>query len=150
MNVYMITAVLLFCILISSCSKQNSEVKLKSPAKENAGNSGDKYTNDKQAEDRSGLMQIASKDAKAHEGDSLRVVGIVADVYEGPKVVYLNFEKKFPKNTFSCAIFAGSLGRFGDVKSLAGKKVEVTGKITSFRNKPQMILWTQEQIRVLE
>ena len=150
MNTYMTTVVLLVCIFISSCSKQNSEVKLKSPAKEHAGSKGDELTTGMQAEDRSGLMQITSKDAKAHEGDSLRVVGTVADVYEGPTVIYLNFDRKFPKNTFSCTIFSGSLDRFGDLKSLAGKKVEVTGKITSFRNKPQMILWTQEQIKVLE
>ncbi|MBX7041487.1 MAG: hypothetical protein K1X85_01185 [Ignavibacteria bacterium] len=150
MNKYMTTAVLSISIFISSCSKQKGEVRISNSSAEHTGDTSLETRAGVQETDGRGLMLIQSKDAKAHEGDSLRVVGTVADVYEGPKVVYLNFEKKFPRNTFSCTIFAGSLDRFGDVKSLAGKKVEVTGKITIFRNKPQMILWTKEQIRVLE
>jgi len=93
---------------------------------------------------------ITSREVKAHIGDSLTIKGFVADVYVSEKVTYLNFENKFPKNIFSCAIFSSKAEAFGDLSKYKSKEVEVTGKITTYKNKPQVILNSPDQIKILK
>lgn len=134
--------------LISSCTKnEQEEIKIRNVETEKA-NPNAIENNEKSSN--ANTEAISCNDASKHVGDSLTVRGYVADVFESEKVSYLNFGKKFPRNVFTCTIFAGSAGSFGKLKKYRGRQVEVTGKITSFKNKPQMILWTEAQIRILE
>ena len=94
--------------------------------------------------------KITSREVNAHIGDSLTIKGFVADVYVSEKVSYLNFENKFPKNIFSCAIFSSKAEAFGDLSKYKSKEVEVTGKITTYKNKPQVILNSPDQIKILK
>lgn len=95
-------------------------------------------------------VSVSSADAAEFAGDSLTVTGFVADVFENDKVTYLNFDRKFPRSTFTCAIFSGSREKFGNIPAYKGRKVQVTGKITMYRKKPQMILWNESQIKIIE
>ncbi|MEO8665423.1 MAG: hypothetical protein ABI462_07990 [Ignavibacteria bacterium] len=95
------------------------------------------------------LKTISSKEVKQHVGDSLNIDGFIADIYLSDKVAYLNFENKFPKNLFTCAIFAGRMEEFGDLSKFKGKNVRVTGKITTYKNKPQVILNSKDQIKII-
>ncbi|MDZ4711637.1 MAG: hypothetical protein SGI89_04860 [bacterium] len=97
----------------------------------------------------SGLYKISAKEVKDYIGDSLLISGYVADLYLGEKVAYLNFENKFPKNTFSCVIFSGKFNEFGDLSKFKGKNVEVTGRISVFKGKPQTILNSPDQIKII-
>ena len=98
----------------------------------------------------SSVKVISSKEVKGHIGDSLTIRGYVADVYVTEKVSYLNFEFKFPKNIFSCAIFSSNAGAFGDLSKYKGKIVEVTGKITTYKSKPQVILSSPDRIKIIK
>ncbi|MEO8447883.1 MAG: hypothetical protein ABI528_10330 [bacterium] len=98
----------------------------------------------------SGLHKISAKEVKDYIGDSLLISGYVADLYLGEKVAYLNFENKFPKNTFSCVIFSGKFNEFGDLSKFKGKNVEVTGRISVFKGKPQTVLNSPDQIKIIE
>lgn len=91
---------------------------------------------------------ITSKEAKSHVGDSVSVTGYVADIFLSEKVAYLNFENKFPKNTFTCAIFSGKFDEFGDLSIFKNKNVTVNGKIMTYKGKPQMILNSKDQIKI--
>ena len=134
--------------LISSCTKnEQEEIKIRNVETEKA-NPNAIENNEKSSN--ANTEAISCNDASKHVGDSLTVRGYVADVFESEKVSYLNFENKFPRNVFTCTVFAGSAGSFGDLKKYSGRQVEVSGKITSYKNKPQMILWTEAQIRILE
>jgi len=95
------------------------------------------------------LQTITPKEVKAHVGDSLTIKGFVADIYLSDKVAYLNFENKFPKNMFSCAIFSNKFDEFGDLSRFKNKNVEVNGKITTYKNKPQVILNSKDQIKII-
>ncbi|MBV6478888.1 MAG: hypothetical protein HGGPFJEG_01645 [Ignavibacteria bacterium] len=92
---------------------------------------------------------ISPAEAKNHIGDSITVHGYVADVYVSEKVAYLNFDNKFPKNTFTCTIFKKYFTSFGDLTGFKNKNVLVTGKISIYKNKPQMILYFKHQIKIL-
>ncbi len=96
------------------------------------------------------LIRISAKEVRKHIGDSLRITGYVAEVYLNEKVAYLNMEEKFPKNTYSCAIFQARFGEFGELSKYKGKNVEVTGRISTYKNKPQIILNSKDQIKITE
>lgn len=111
---------------------------------------GQKEVKDRTSHNKPPASKITPKEAAQYEGDSVTVAGFVADVFMNDKVAYLNFEKKFPKNTFTCVIFEDRFGKFDDIKFFAGKKVEVSGRISIYKNKPQMILRDESQITLAE
>lgn len=150
MKMLMIVMLAFAVSAIVSCSKDKEDPELKSTYEFKSKTGYEKDENSNTAGEPNGLKSVECRNAARHVGDSVRVTGYVADVIETPKVIYLNFEKKFPKNTFTCAVFPANAARFGDLKLFAGRTVEVTGKITTFRNKPQMILWTEAQIKILK
>lgn len=98
----------------------------------------------------SSLKRISSKEVRQHIGDSLFVTGLVAEVFLNDKVAYLNIDNKFPKNILSCAIFSSKFIEFGDLSGYKGKNIEVMGRISTFKNKPQIILNSKDQIKILK
>ncbi|MBK9228359.1 MAG: hypothetical protein IPL67_15225 [Ignavibacteria bacterium] len=148
MNTMKMLRMFVLVALISSCSKnEQDKIKIRNGDTEKA---NPNVIKSNETSSTANADAISCNEALKHVGDSLTVRGYVADVFESEKVSYLNFGKKFPRNVFTCTIFAGSAGSFGELKKYSGRQVEVTGKITSYKNKPQMILWTEAQIRILE
>lgn len=143
-------------LIYPGCAKEdlNKEIRIqkKESAEENRTISDpDKATqNDQGVREAGTLIRISSKDIRKHIGDSLRITGYVAEVYLNDKVAYLNMENKFPKNTFSCAIFQSRFAEFGELAVYRGKNVEVTGRISTYKNKPQIILNSKDQIKITE
>ncbi|MEP7145610.1 MAG: hypothetical protein ABI792_01235 [bacterium] len=137
-----------FVYLFSGCGKKESsdEIKIRHPENKST-YSG---TPEKRPSDESATLKtISSKEVKLHIGDSLNIEGYVADIYLSDKVAYLNFENKFPKNIFTCTIFSGKLEQFGDLSKYKGRNVLVTGRISSYKNKPQVVLNFKDQIRII-
>jgi len=93
---------------------------------------------------------ISAVEAASYIGKVVTVEGFVADVYKTEKVAYLNFVEKFPKNPFSGVIFVSKFEKFGDLSIYEGKTVELTGRITVYKEKPQIILDSKDQIKILE
>ena len=119
----------------------NKDAEVSSPESGNANYTG--------SGEKTGMEIISSQEVKFHIGDSLAIRGYVADIYLSDKVAYINFENKFPKNIFSCAVFENRFNDFGDLSKYKEKTVEVTGKITTYKNKPQVILNSKDQIRIM-
>jgi exonuclease VII large subunit len=92
---------------------------------------------------------ISPLETSKYIGRVVTVTGFVADVYKTERVAYLNFIEKFPKNPFSGVIFAGRFDTFGDLNIYEGKNVELTGRVTVYKEKPQIILDSKEQIKIL-
>lgn len=91
---------------------------------------------------------ISPLNAEEWMGKYVTVKGFVADVYQSDKVAYLNFIKKYPDNPFSGVIFARTFEEFGDLQEYSNKNVEITGRISTYRGKPQMILDKKSQIKI--
>lgn len=94
-------------------------------------------------------VNIKSSEAASKIGSSAVVTGYVADVTIREKVAYLNFDGKYPKNTFTAVVFADKFDYFGDLMMYKNKTVEVKGKIGQYSGKPQIILNNKSQIKVL-
>jgi hypothetical protein len=95
-------------------------------------------------------LNLKTSDASAKIGSKAIVTGYVADVVIREKVAYLNFDAKYPKNTFTAVIFTDKFEAFGDLQSYKNKTVEIKGKIGQYGGKPQIILNYKNQIRVVK
>ncbi len=91
---------------------------------------------------------ISPLEAGNYHGRVVTVKGFVADVYQSEKVAYLNFVEKFPKNPFTAVIFASKFSDFPDIIKYKNKDVEVTGRVSMYREKAQIILNSPKQIVV--
>ena len=93
---------------------------------------------------------IQASEAKDHIGTNAVVAGKIVEVNKAAKIVHLNFEKAFPKQPFEAVVFARSTNLFQDLDQLKGKNVEVSGKITSYQGRAQIVLESTNQLKVVE
>lgn len=93
--------------------------------------------------------QISSKDAKDYIGQTLQVKGLVAAIFTSDKGnVFINFDEKSPKQTFTVAVFAGK-----DIdisKIIEGCTLTVYGEIKEYKGKPEIVIDKNEQIISIE
>ncbi len=68
------------------------------------------------------------------------------------KTTYLNFGKPYPNSTFTTVIFGNDVKIFKyiPVDYLKDKEVCVTGRITIYKGKPQMIIRKEEYTQIKE
>lgn len=95
------------------------------------------------------VVEIKATAAKDNVGKEALVSGTVAEINKAQGLVRLNFEQAFPHQPFTAVIFAKNTNAFGDLESLKGKKVEVSGKITEYRGRPQIILTSTNQMKAV-
>ena len=94
-------------------------------------------------------VNLKSYETAGNKGSNAVVTGYVADVVVREKVAYLNFDNKYPKNTFTAVIFPDKFEVFGDLMDYKNKTVEVKGKIGEFNGKPQIILNNKSQLKII-
>jgi DNA/RNA endonuclease YhcR with UshA esterase domain len=89
---------------------------------------------------------VADTDAAAHVGQMVTVQGTVASVFVSQKGnKFLNFEQPYPNQVFSAVIFSNSAAQFGDISGYQGKQVQVTGRVTLYKGKPEIIVKSPDQ-----
>jgi DNA/RNA endonuclease YhcR with UshA esterase domain len=95
-------------------------------------------------------LVVPISEASAHVGETVVVEGRVADVFTSKKGnTFLNFGARYPNQTFSAVIFVSEASLFPNVHALEGRKVRVSGRITLYEGKPQIILKEASQLRAL-
>lgn len=101
------------------------------------------YTSAVDAHDLDGL--------KAKSGQDGAFKGTVSGIYEPASggILIVNFDQDF-KKAASAVIRAPGFSKFPDLKSLAGKEVLVSGKITLHRERPEIMLSELEQLKLVE
>ena len=72
----------------------------------------------------------------------------MADVSVREKVAYLNFDAKYPNNTFTGVVFSSKFEVFGDLNRFKNKTVELKGVISTYNNKAQIILNSPMQLKI--
>jgi DNA/RNA endonuclease YhcR with UshA esterase domain len=97
-----------------------------------------------------GPAKIQAEAAKDNIGKQVAITGKVAEVSKAEKIVRLNIDKAYPKQPLTAVIFAPNTNGFGDLDTLKGKTVEITGKITDFRGRPQIVLTSTNQLKIVE
>jgi len=92
--------------------------------------------------------KITAAEAKDHIGETRIVCGKVASTHFASKSkgepTFLNLDEPYPKEVFTILIWGGDRAKFGTPEK--DGKVCVTGKITSYRRKPEIIATEPSQI----
>ena len=88
--------------------------------------------------------------AKGKVGETITVEAKVAEVNKTEKIVRINLEARFPKQELTLVIFSSNFSKFEDVEKLEGKTVRVTGKVTEYQKRPQIVLDSKDQLKVQE
>ena len=94
---------------------------------------------------------ISWKDADKHYGQTKTVEGTVVATHNTGKVCFLNFHENW-KIYFTAVIFASDFHKFPDNPEdyYLDKKVRVTGKIKKYKGKPEIILKSPAQIKIVK
>jgi len=86
-------------------------------------------------------------EASAHVGDRASVRGTLVNSYTSASgTVFLDFCKSYKTCPFSAVIFADDVKKFGDLSRYNGTTVTLTGKITSYQDKAEIVLSDPSQI----
>jgi exonuclease VII large subunit len=87
-------------------------------------------------------------EALKHIGDTACVAGKVRTVSESPNGAwFLNFCDDYRECPFSVVVFTRDLRDVGDVRFLAGKEIEIHGKIKEYQGRAEIILRDRRQLR---
>ena len=88
-------------------------------------------------------------EAPKHVGDTTCVAGKVLKVSESPNggAWFLNFCEDYRECPFTVVVFAKDLRDVGDVRLLAGKEVEIHGKIKEYDGRAEIVLSDRRQLR---
>jgi DNA/RNA endonuclease YhcR with UshA esterase domain len=95
------------------------------------------------------LLKIGAAAATNYYDQTVVVTGRVAQVTIRPTVTFLNLDKPHPDSPFTVVIFHGHSEFFGDANALKRKDIEIRGKVKNYKDKPEIILDTMDQLTVL-
>lgn len=93
--------------------------------------------------------RIGCAEAKNYYDETMVVTGKVVAVSVRPTVAILDFDKPYPNSPFTAVIFPENVGQFGDLQKFNNQNVEISGTITEYRGKPEIILESTNQVKVV-
>jgi DNA/RNA endonuclease YhcR with UshA esterase domain len=93
---------------------------------------------------------IPAAEAKSHIDKDVTVEGVVSDVHHAAsgKVIFIEIGGRYPGNPVSAVIFKDHFSKFPTVDSLAGKTVDITGRIKEYRGRTEIVLDDPEQLKI--
>ncbi len=94
-------------------------------------------------------LKISAYAATNYFDRQITVTGTVAQVTAHTSISFLNLDAPYPNSPFTLVIFADNAPKFGDLKALNGKAIEATGKIKKFHDKPEMVLDSTNQLKLI-
>jgi hypothetical protein len=94
---------------------------------------------------------LSPPEAGKHIGENSTVCGTVASAHYAPKSrgqpTFLNLGHAYPSEDFTAVIWGEDRTKFGAPEEMEGQRICVTGPITLYRNKPEMILHDASQLK---
>jgi DNA/RNA endonuclease YhcR with UshA esterase domain len=95
-------------------------------------------------------LHITDDQAAAHVGQQVVVEGTVVRVYTSSSgTTFLNFGAAYPNQDFTAVIFDKVSSAFPSVDQLRGKRVAISGAVQLYQGKPEIILRSASQLRLL-
>ena len=93
--------------------------------------------------------RIGASQAAAHYDEDLVVTGHVARVTVNSDMTFLSIDKPYPHSPLTVVIFESNLEAFGDARKFEGTDVELSGTISEYQGKPEIILDRPDQIKII-
>jgi len=93
---------------------------------------------------------IQPADASKNVGKPVTVEGVVNEVHHAAsrKVIFINMGGQYPNSPLTGVLFSSDAAKFPDVDSLQGKAVALSGSITLYQGRAEIILSDPAQIKV--
>jgi hypothetical protein len=95
------------------------------------------------------LPEIPATDATNYMNQQVVVTDIVEQVALRPTVALLNLNQRYPASPLTCVILGDDTNNFPDIDSYLGKRVEVTGRIKDYQGRPEIVLTSTNQIKII-
>jgi hypothetical protein len=93
---------------------------------------------------------LTPSEAQSHVGETATVCGSVASAHYAPQSrgqpTFLNLGQAYPNEEFTAVIWGEDRPKFGKPEALTGQRICVTGPLTLYRGKPEMILRAASQL----
>jgi DNA/RNA endonuclease YhcR with UshA esterase domain len=97
------------------------------------------------------IPRYSTKEAKNHVGRYATVKGTVNDVHVSKTgTVFFDMDGKYPKHLFTAVIFKSDVPKFPEVNEYKDLTLEITGFIKIYQGKPEIILKSPKQIRIIQ
>lgn len=95
---------------------------------------------------------ITASDAKNHVGENATVCGEVASAHYAQQSrgspTFINLDKPYPNQIFTVVIWGSDRPKFDHPETTySGKKICVTGRITQYRESPEIAIHDPSQVR---
>jgi DNA/RNA endonuclease YhcR with UshA esterase domain len=88
-------------------------------------------------------------EAAKHVGETATVTDKVDGVHQSSKGnIFLNMGGKYPNQAFTAFVPSGSAGQFSQPQQYEGRTMAVSGKITLYKGKPEIVVNSPSQISV--
>ncbi len=95
------------------------------------------------------LPEIPATDATNYMNQQVVVTDIVAQVALRPTVALLNLNQRYPASPLTCVIRGDDTNNFPNIENYLGKRVEVTGRIKDYQGRPEIVLTSTNQIKII-
>jgi DNA/RNA endonuclease YhcR with UshA esterase domain len=95
--------------------------------------------------------RITFSQAPDYIGKYACVTGKVDHVYTSQKgTIFINFCPDYKTCPFGAVIFGSNASKFPNPNQYTGKNVEITGFITAYQGRPEIVLESPAQIRIVQ
>jgi len=93
---------------------------------------------------------ITPVETPQHVGQNVTVEGLVSEVHHAAsgKVTFIDMGGRYPDSIFTAVIFADEANKFSNVDSLEGKTVDISGQVSLYKGRPEIILNDPTQIKM--
>jgi uncharacterized protein YdeI (BOF family) len=141
--------------LIITCAHAQKPSEKKEPGKpQSAVAAKDKSFATVSAEDSSVKNALKANDlagAKKQIDKTVTFTGTVSKVFlpDSNSIVLINFAENYWE-ALTVVVYARNFARFPDLKTLNGKKVVITGKVSNYKGKPQVELTDISALKIIK
>ncbi len=94
--------------------------------------------------------EIGTDLATKYYDEDMVVTGKVVDVSVHSTIAILDLDQPYPNTPMTAVVFDDNFGRFGDLQKYSGHKVQISGTITEYHDKPELVLESPSQIKITD
>ena len=94
--------------------------------------------------------EIGTALASQYYDEEMVVTGKVVDVSVRSTIAILDLDQPYPQTPMTAVVFDQNFAHFGDFQKFKGHDVKISGTITEYHNKPEMVLESPHQIKITD
>jgi hypothetical protein len=94
-------------------------------------------------------LKISAAAAANFLNQEVVVTDRVAQVTLRPTVAFLNLSRSYPDSPLTCVIRGSDTNKFSNLKNYLNRDVEISGRVTEYQGKPEIVITETNQIIIL-